>query len=205
MRFAIFGPGGHGRESIRLAAENAAVTSRTPVFVADEPRGPVLGFEVIAPSDLAEDDEMVIALGSSEARREVARRLSGVKAGMLIARTAIVGLDVELGEGALISDFAMVTTDCRIGRHFQANMYSYVAHDCVIGDFVTLAPRASINGNVHVGDGAFIGSGAVIRNGASDRPLVIGAGATVGMGAVVTKDVPPGAMVAGNPARALRA
>ena len=41
----------------------------------------------------------------------------------------------------------------------------------------------------------------MIRQGSPDSPLVIGAGAVVGMGAVVTKSVPAGAVVIGNPAR----
>jgi acetyltransferase-like isoleucine patch superfamily enzyme len=49
-----------------------------------------------------------------------------------------------------------------------------------------------------VGEAALVGSGAVVLQG-----LCIGAGAIVGAGAVVTRDVEPGATVAGNPARAL--
>jgi acetyltransferase-like isoleucine patch superfamily enzyme len=48
--------------------------------------------------------------------------------------------------------------------------------------------------------GASIGTGAVVLGG-----IRIGAGATVGAGAVVTRDVPPGDVVAGSPARSLRA
>ena len=51
-----------------------------------------------------------------------------------------------------------------------------------------------------IGDGASIGSGATILGG-----ITVGDGAIVGAGAVVTKDVAPGEVVAGNPARQLRA
>jgi sugar O-acyltransferase (sialic acid O-acetyltransferase NeuD family) len=109
--------------------------------------------------------------------------------------------DVSLGEGAALSPFVTLTSNIRIGRHFHANLYSYVEHDCVIGDFVTFAPGVKCNGNVRIEDHAYIGAGAVIKQGKPGQPLVIGRGALVGMGAVVTRDVPPGITVVGNPAK----
>jgi acetyltransferase-like isoleucine patch superfamily enzyme len=97
-----------------------------------------------------------------------------------------------------------VTSNARIGRFFHANLYSYVAHDCRVGDFVTFAPNVHCNGRVVVEDDAYVGTGAVLRQGSDEKPLVIGRGAVVGMGAVVTKSVEPFTTVVGNPAAPLQ-
>jgi sugar O-acyltransferase (sialic acid O-acetyltransferase NeuD family) len=130
--------------------------------------------------------------------------MAGMQFFNVIAVSAVMMDSIELGEGALISPFVTLTSNISIGAHFQANLYSYVEHDCVIGDFVTFAPRVCCNGNVHIGDHAYIGTGAVIRQGRNGDPLRIGTGAVVGMGAVVTRDVEPYATVVGVPARALK-
>ena len=110
---------------------------------------------------------------------------------------------VCVGAGAVLSPFVTITSNVRIGQHFHANLYSYVEHDCVVGDFVTFAPGVHCNGNVVVEDHAYIGTGAILKQGQPGKPLVIGRGAVVGMGAVVTKSVAPGVTVVGNPARPL--
>jgi len=111
--------------------------------------------------------------------------------------------EVCIGPGYVLSHFVTITSNVKIGLYFHANIYSYVAHDCVIGDFVTFAPGVKCNGNVVIEDHAYIGTGAVLRQGRPGAPLVIGRGATVGMGAVVTRSVPPMTTVVGNPARPL--
>ena len=110
----------------------------------------------------------------------------------------MMGVIVE--EGAILCVFTNISSNAKIGRFFFGNNYSSVGHDNVIGDFVTFGPGVIACGHVVVEDYAYIGAGVVIREG-TDKPVVIGRGAVVGMGAVVTKSVPPGVTVVGNPAR----
>ena len=95
--------------------------------------------------------------------------------------------EAQIAEGSALSPFVSITSNIKIGKCFHANLYSYVEHDCIIGDFVTFALGVKCNGNIHIHDHAYIGAGAMIKQGTPDQPLVIGEGAIVGMGAVVTK------------------
>jgi len=203
-RFVIFGCGGFGRELVSPARRMLAAEGRSSplVFASDNDLSQVIGVDHVSADSLTCDDRYVIAVADGATRRRLSAAIAA-RPGTLVAPTAIVGPDAHFGEGAVICDFVTLTASCRIGRHFQCNIYSYVAHDCVIGDFVTFAPRVCCNGNVHIGDGAYIGTGAVLKQGTPDEPLMIGENAVIGMGAVVTKSVPDGAVVVGNPARLL--
>lgn len=208
---AIYGSGGFGRELVAPARAALLRAGRDPaelVFIDDNrPAGNDPFFSASVPvlrhEDLTSADEYIVAVGDGQMRAKLAAKCdgAGLKPFSLFAEDYIEGVDVEIGEGAVFAARTMVTASARIGLQFQCNIYSYVAHDCVIGDFVTFAPSVCCNGNVHVQDYAYIGTGAVLKQGTPDKPLVIGAGAIVGMGAVVTKDVEPGAVVVGNPAK----
>jgi sugar O-acyltransferase (sialic acid O-acetyltransferase NeuD family) len=201
--FGLVGAGGFGREVMPLVAQDIGArcfleTSPTASAVNDFPCLSIDDF-------LALDGERLfnVAVADSRARQRLCKLLEagGAEATSIVATTAIVMPTASVGRAAILCDFSMVTSNATVGNFFHANIYSYVAHDCVVGDFVTLAPKACINGNVNVGDHAYIGTGALIKPGTRDNPLTIGPGAVVGMGAVVTKDVPAGAVVKGNPAR----
>ncbi|MEP3422612.1 MAG: acetyltransferase [Erythrobacter sp.] len=211
--FGVYGAGGFGREVMPVITQWAR--SQTPVdcqwravFIDDaaadhtHPRYDILTLDQFAQTD-AVSREAVLAVGSGRLRSTLAAkcRAAGVKLGRVIADNAMVLDNVEIGDGAVLCPFTMVTSDTVIGALFQANIYAYVAHDCIVGDRVTLAPGAKVNGNVQIGDDAYIGTGAILRPGQPDKKLQIGAGAVIGMGAVVTKDVEPGATVVGNPAK----
>jgi sugar O-acyltransferase (sialic acid O-acetyltransferase NeuD family) len=118
----------------------------------------------------------------------------------VVAPNVVIMDDVKMEDGVILSPFVTITSNVRIGRHFHANLYSCVEHDCQIGDFVTFAPGVRCNGNVVIADHAYLGAGCILRQGRPGAPLEIGEGAVIGMGAVVTKSVPPGVTVVGNPA-----
>lgn len=212
-QFAIFGASGFGREVLPLARQQLQQTETQPwelVFVDDHPASsnvnghPVMTYEQWLLLS-ATSRHICLAIANGVVREKLMSRCDGdgVLAFEVKAANVVVMDDVQIGTGAILSPFVTLTSNVRIGQQFHANIYSYVAHDCVIGDFVTFAPGVHCNGNVVVEDHAYIGTGAILRQGQPGKPLVIGRGAVVGMGAVVTKDVAPGTTVVGNPARVM--
>lgn len=211
--FAVYGASGCGRGVMPLAREQLlrqGIASDRLVFVDDHPRAAMInGQRVLRYPDFlaceASERHIVLAIANSGIREQLSARCTGDKVWPWTVQAAntVVMDEVHLAEGAILSPFVTLTSNIRIGRHFHANLYSYVEHDCVIGDFVTFAPGVKCNGNIIIGDHAYLGTGAVIKQGQPGRPLMIGRGAVVGMGAVVTRDVPPGVTVVGNPARPL--
>jgi sugar O-acyltransferase (sialic acid O-acetyltransferase NeuD family) len=215
--YGVIGAGGFGREVMPLAAHWLTIwdgieNDSDLVFVVEDKyfkhNTRINGYRVLSMTDFlnARVSERLysIAIGDSAVRERIANSVPpDIARPFSIVAPNHVSLDENvIDEGAIFCSYSHVTSNAKIGRHFHANIYSYVAHDCVIGDFVTFAPGVMCNGHVVIEDHAYIGTGAVIRDG-TENPLVIGRGAIVGMGAVVTKSVPPGATVVGNPARSL--
>ncbi len=126
----------------------------------------------------------------------------------------------EIGDGSRIGSFVEIQKGARVGRNCKISSHTFICEGVTIEDEVFVGhnvtfindkyPRAtSVNGTLKtdadwkvvptvVKRGASIGSGATLLCG-----VTIGERAIVGAGAVVTADVPPGATVAGNPARAV--
>jgi len=213
-RYAILGASGFGRVVMPLARQQLqrilSAGAADLVFIDDHPPAAECnGHRVLTYAEWldqpASSRHMCIAIANSVVRQKLAERCmaDGVQFFEVRAANVVQLDDVRLGEGAILCPFVTLTSNIRIGKHFHANLYSYVEHDCVIGDYVTFAPGVKCNGNVLVEDHAYIGTGAIIKQGQPGQPLVIGRGAVVGMGAVVTKSVPPGATVVGNPAKVM--
>ena len=203
MRIGLCGTGGFAREVAPLAVAQAEAGDVCHIDL--EPAGELNGLPVVRLEDAPADAAIAIAIADASVRRRIDAEMTaaGRTFASIVAPTCVFRGPSRIGEGAILCDHVVITANVIIGRHFQANLFSYVAHDCVIGDFVTLAPRVCVNGNTVIEDDVYVGTGAVLKQGTPDKPLRIGRGAVIGMGAVVTKDVPAGTVVIGNPARPL--
>lgn len=214
----IVGTGGFAREIAPIAKkmmlEKHGLGSFKVVFVSNSPEKEsefINGYEVISEEDFLKQNDGTkkyfnIAIADSKLREKIAKRFIdfNIEPLTIICNTVTVLDECEIAEGAIICTQSIMTSNIKIGKYFHSNLNSYIAHDCVIGDFVTFAPGVHCNGNIIIYDHAYIGTGAVLKQGTEDKPLIIGEGAIVGMGAVVTKDVAPYTVVVGNPAKVLQ-
>ena len=127
----------------------------------------------------------------------------------------------EIGDETKIGTFVEIQKGAKIGRRCKVSSHTFICEGVTLEDEVFLGhgvmftndrfPRATnVDGGLQteadwqcvstlVKRGAAIGSGATLLCG-----ITVGERAIVGAGAVVTKDVPPGTIVAGNPAKVLR-
>jgi acetyltransferase-like isoleucine patch superfamily enzyme len=124
----------------------------------------------------------------------------------------------EIGDGTKIGTFVEIQKGAKVGKRCKISSHTFICEGVTIEDEVfighgvmftnDLYPRAAnANGSLQtesdwtciptlVRRGAAIGSGVTLLCG-----ITVGERATIGAGSVVTKDVPAGAVVAGNPAR----
>lgn len=127
----------------------------------------------------------------------------------------------EIGDDVKIGTFVEIQKGSKIGNRCKVSSHTFICEGVVLEDDVFIGhnvtftndryPRAT-NGNGQlqseadwscvgtlVKRGASVGSGATLLCG-----ITIGENALVGAGSVVTKNVPPGAVVAGNPAKVIK-
>lgn len=136
-----------------------------------------------------------------------------------------VQAEVEIGDGTRVGSFSLIHAGARIGKNCTVGSHCNICH-CQIGSGVSIQTACHITKGTLIEDNVFVGPGVITLN----DPLVAGRGmkaptfregakigggtvvlpgitigrhATVGSGAIVTKDVPAGSTVVGNPARVL--
>lgn len=171
----------------------------------------------IHPSAVIAERDVVIGAHAQVGPTSVVLERSYLGARARVGVGVVVGLDAfEIFEeaqprrilkqagGVWIEEHATILAHCtlvratfggytRIERAAMIDVLAHIAHDAVIGPGATVVACAEISGRCELGEGAYIGPNACMRNG-----VKVGRNATVSMGSVVTRDVPDDMVVTGN-------
>lgn len=171
---------------VRARLRSSIEEGRPPAI--EEGEGAVIGENVIIRSGTVVYEKAVLG--------------DGVETG----HGAVIREETVVGEGSLIGTHAVIDGRVRIGRGVRIESRAYIPPGTVIGDNVFIGPGAVLTNDRYppsrrlqgpvIEDNVAIGAGAVILPG-----VKVGRGSVVAAGAVVTRNVPPGVVVAGAPAR----
>lgn len=204
-RVVIVGAGGFGRGVYSWLSQSPrhrqAKSIQEVVFVDDKlpdahPKAPVVG--TVRDYKPDENDEVIVAVGVPEVRREIVERLDAMGAifHSFIDDRAIIAEGVQIGQGAVICPGTVISANAAIGSHVHINFNCSVGHDTLLGNFTTLSPMTNVMGEVLVGSEVFFGGSSSVL-----PRIAIGDGVVVGAGSTVVHGLENHATVKGTPAR----
>lgn len=209
-RVGIFGTSGMAMESRDVASELGydvvfVARDQTELASCDGREEVILESEIHRHKGLG----FAIGVGDGAVRRKIAAHYAGIINFInLIHPDASFGhhqrARIESKQGVIICAGVRLTSNIAVGDFTIFNLNSTVSHDSIINDFATISPQACILGNVEIGNGAWIGAGAVINQGLNGSKREIGANTVIGSGAVVVDDCEADSVYVGVPARKIR-
>ena len=191
MKKALIGFGGHAREVL------TQMSQVLPCFVDDmyltEGTLSISKFDPL-------EYEVIIAIGDSTIRKNLVEKLpKETKFFTYVHPTALVGKDVEIGEGSFIGAYSILTTNIKIGKHSILNRASHIGHDCRIGDYFSAMPGSIVSGNVTLGNKVYLGTNSSIR-----EKINICDDVTIGLNTGVIKDIKESGVYVGHPIKKIK-
>lgn len=103
----------------------------------------------------------------------------------LVHPSAVIGLDVSLGEGVQVMAGSVIQSSVHVKENTIINTRASIDHDCMIDKHCHIAPGVVLSGHVSIKDSVHIGTGASIIQG-----VTIGENSVIAAGAVVYKNIP---------------
>lgn len=197
----VIGAGGQGAVTVDALLAAGVEPDAIEVWTQDEvsPELKLFGIQVrhLSGAERLAGRDVHVSIGDNVVRQRVSRNLVavGAKLRTIIHPMATVSAHASVGAGAFLAAGSIVAARATIGEGAIINHNSVVDHDCVLGEFVHVAPGATLGGGVTLASLVLIGAGANIL---PARKIEIGV--VVGAGAVVTSDISAGSTYAGVPA-----
>lgn len=185
-KVVIIGAGGHGKVIADIIEKNGDIVYG---FLDDlKPEGTIVisNYKIIGEIEKCiklqneiKDIYFIIAIGDNYIRKNIYEKYK-LNYYTAIHPRAIIGIDVNIGEGTVVMANSCINSNTKIGKNCIINTGAIVEHDNKICNYVHLSPNTTLCGNVNIGNYTHIGAGAIIKNNISIcENCIIGAGATV--------------------------
>lgn len=200
-KLIIIGASGHGK----VVADIAIKTNKwqSIAFLDDDESIEIsMGLKVIGRTADAikykDESDFFVAIGNNDTREKIQEKLivECLNIVSLIHPNAVIATDVEIGTGTVVMAGVVINSSSRIGKGCIINTSSSLDHDNVIEDYAHISPGVRTAGSVSIGEGTWLGIGAVVSNNVN-----ICSGCKVGAGAVVVKDITEPGIYVGIPVR----
>ena len=183
--------------------------------------------QVILGTDVSVDDNVALGYLTGRKIKDYTLRIGDgakIRCGAVIYGGTTIGTGLqtghnvtireenEIGDNFQIWNCTTIDYGCKIGMNVKIHCNCYIAQFTVVEDNAFMAPGVTIANDIHPGcefsaqcmKGPHIEEGVEIGVNVTILPFVrIGAHSVIGSGAVITKDIPPGSVVVGNPGRVI--
>ncbi|THE13949.1 acetyltransferase [Bacillus timonensis] len=204
----VFGSGGHSKVVIDIIEKAGKFNILGLIDPFKQPGTKVMDYEILGSEDILPEiggivAGGIVALADNWKRSNIVNKILSINPQFQFI-TAIhpsvqIGRDVSIGNGTVVMANAVINSNTRVNTHCIINTKASLDPDCVLGEFVTLAPGATVAGGVTIGKYSVISLGAnVIHNRTIGEHTVIGASSTV------LHDVDSHVLAYGTPARIIK-
>lgn len=200
-KIIIFGCGGHARSIISAIRKHE---KEQEIILVDDnavSMEVIMGCRVVKDYQFTGQEKIMVAIGDNEKRKEKCKEICNKNTlnadyTNVVSETARVGIGVRLGKGIFIGENAYMGPEVVVGDNTIINTGSIVEHETQLGEYVHVAPNATICGRCKIGNNVLIGAGSTIIDNISIANNTI-----IGAGAVVVKNILISGTYVGTPAK----
>ena len=191
----LYGAGGHAKVILDILKSNGITVSE---IFDDNPA--IESFMGIPVSHAEICSPLIISIGDNRIRKTIAEKINDdVFSSFLHDKSAIISDCASIEKGTVVMQGAIIQSSVKIGKHCIINTGASIDHDCFIQDYVHIAPRSTLCGNVIIGEGSFVGAGAIVI-----PNVKIGKWSVIGAGSLVIRDIPDNVVAYGSPCKIVK-
>jgi len=201
----IVGAGGFGRELLSFINHSRKFNANVPNIVGfvDDNLNTLDKFDIdlkvldsLSENDLNKYDSILLAINSSEIKRNIFSVTDPTKIQGFSHHTCIIGDRAKIHHSVILFSNVLISCDTEIKQGCFINCGSQIGHDCFIDEFTNIMANVDLGGYCKIGKNVLIGTGSTIYPG-----VKIADNTVIGAGSVVFRNIKEPGTYVGNPAK----